>query len=103
MPLRIDLPREQIAEFCQRWGITEFAFFGSVLRDDFGPESDVDVLVRLTPNSGLTLLDVAQMERQLTELLGRNAHLATWNGVEQSGDEILKESILDAAETVYAA
>jgi len=103
MPLRIDLPREQIVEFCQRWGITEFAFFGSVLHDDFGPESDIDVLVRLTPNSGLTLLDVAQMERQLAELLGRNVHLVTWNGVEQSADEILKESILGAAETVYAA
>ena len=103
MPLRIDLPREQIAEFCLRWGITEFAFFGSVLCDDFGPENDIDVLVRLTPNSGLTLLDVAQMERQLAELLGRNVHLATWNGVEQSADEILKNSILGAAETVYAA
>ena len=103
MSLRIDLPREQIAEFSRRWGITEFAFFGSVLRDDFGLESDIDVLVRLTPNSGLTLLDVARMERQLTELLGRNVHLATWNGVEQSADEILKESILGAAETVYAA
>ena len=102
MPLRIDLPREQIAEFCLRWGITEFAFFGSVLRDDFGPESDIDVLVRLTPNSGLTLLDVARMERQITELLERNVHLVTWNGVEQSADEILKESILGVAETVYA-
>ena len=102
MPLRIELPREQIAEFCLRWGITEFTFFGSVLRDDFGPESDIDVLVRLTPNSGLTLLDIARMERQLTELLERNVHLATWNGVEQSGDEILKESIQGIAETVYA-
>ena len=103
MPLQIDLPREQIAEFCQRWGITEFAFFGSVLRDDFGPESDIDVLVQLMPDSGLTLLDIVRMEDELRELFGREVDLADREAVEQSRNHIRRNAILAAAETVYAA
>ena len=103
MPLRIDLPREQIAEFCQRWGITEFAFFGSVLRDDFGPESDIDVLVQFGADRGLTLFDIVRMEDELRELFGREVDLADREAVEQSRNHIRRNAILTAAETVYAA
>ena len=103
MPLRIDLPREQIAEFCQRWGITEFAFFGSVLRDDFGPESDIDVLVQFGAGAGLTLFDIVRMEDELRELFGREVDLADREAVEQSRNHIRRNAILAAAKTVYAA
>ena len=59
---KIDLPMEAIAEFCHRWRIREFALFGSVLRDDFTPESDVDVLVEFDPEARVSLLDVVGME-----------------------------------------
>lgn len=49
-PLAIEVPHEQIAEFCRKWGIRRLSFFGSVVRDDFGPESDVDVLVEFHPD-----------------------------------------------------
>ena len=103
MPLRIDLPREQIAEFCRRWGITEFAFFGSVLRDDFGPESDIDVLVQFGADAGLTLFDIVRMEDDLRELFGREVDLADREAVEQSRNHIRRNAILGAAETVYTA
>ena len=103
MPLRIELPREQIAEFCQRWGIIEFAFFGSVLRDDFGPESDIDVLVQFGADAGLTLFDIVRMEDELRELFGREVDLADREAVEQSRNHIRRNAILAAAETVYAA
>jgi predicted nucleotidyltransferase len=54
----IEIPTEKIADFCQRWKITEFAFFGSVLRDDFRPDSDVDILVSFDPNAHRTLFDM---------------------------------------------
>ena len=59
---RISIPHEQIEAFCRKWKIMEFRFFGSVLRDDFGPESDIDVLVRFAPDAGHTLFDLAEME-----------------------------------------
>ena len=54
----IEIPTEKIADFCQRWKITEFAFFGSVLRDDFRPDSDVDILVSFDPNAHRTLFNM---------------------------------------------
>jgi len=54
----IEIPTDKIADFCQRWKITEFAFFGSVLRDDFRPDSDVDILVSFDPNAHRTLFDM---------------------------------------------
>jgi predicted nucleotidyltransferase len=72
----IDIPRERIAEFCRRNHIRRLALFGSVLRDDFGPESDVDVLVEFDPEyiPGLAFFG---MERELSELLGRKVDLNT--------------------------
>lgn len=63
--LGIEVPTERIAAFCRRWKVTEFALFGSVLRDDFGPDSDIDVLVELAPNHGLGLFDWVDMIDEL--------------------------------------
>ena len=61
----IEIPKTQIAEFCDRWQITEFALFGSVLRDDFRPDSDIDVLVTWDPNFHLTFSNLDRMESEL--------------------------------------
>ena len=65
-----NLTKEQIADFCKKNQIRKFAFYGSVLRDDFRPDSDVDVLVELEPNHTIGLFEIAQMEIDLSELMG---------------------------------
>ena len=67
---RVPIPKEAIADFCQRHHIPRFAFFGSVLRADFGPKSDIDVLVDFEPDAVPGLLTVARIERELSDVLG---------------------------------
>ena len=99
----IDVPTEQIAEFCRRWKITELALFGSVLRDDFGPDSDVDVLVTFSPDAHWSLLDEADMERELAELLERPVDLVSRRAVQHSTNWIRRNAILGSAEPLYVA
>ena len=100
MSPRIPIDRERIAEFCRRWGIREFSLFGSVLRDDFRPDSDVDVLVALDPASQRNLDDWLRMEEELGSLLGHRVDL-----VEKSGlrNPFRRHSILRSRQVVYAA
>ena len=67
----MDIPQEEIAKFCQRWKIAELALFGSVLREDFRPDSDVDVLVAFAPNTTWNLDDFLDMKDELASILGR--------------------------------
>ncbi len=71
----LDLPEKIISGFCRRWRISEFALFGSVLRDDFDADSDLDVLVAFAPEADWSLLDHVQMEQELEALLGRKVDL----------------------------
>ena len=103
MDAHIDIPRDKVAAFCKRWQIVELAFFGSVLRDDFGPDSDVDVLVRFDPQARHTLFDLVQMQDDLSGLLGREADLIERVAVERSPNYIRRKAILQSAETIYAA
>ena len=98
-----DMPPDKVATFCKRWQIVELALFGSVLRDDFGPESDVDVLVRFDPQARHTLFDLAQMQDDLSGLLGREVDLIERVAVERSPNYIRRKAILQSAETIYAA
>jgi uncharacterized protein len=77
MPSRLSINPTAIAEFCRRYGVRKLSFFGSVLREDFGPESDVDVLIEFEPDTTVGLLRLAQMEIEFSELLGRRADLRT--------------------------
>ncbi len=99
----IDTSADEIAAFCERWQVAELALFGSVLRDDFGPESDVDVLVRFKPEARHTLLDMTRMEDELSRVLGRRADMVERAAVERSRNYIRREAILQSAETIYAA
>ena len=98
---RVRLPNEQIAVFCDRWNVVEIALFGSVLRDDFGPDSDIDVLVRFRPGQYPSLFGLSEMESDLAEMVGRRVDLVEREGVEQSPNYIRRRAILDSARTIY--
>jgi uncharacterized protein len=99
----VDLPTERIADFCRRWHVTELALFGSVLREDFRPDSDVDVLVTFSEGSHWSLMDLARMEEELKGILGRNVDLVERRAVELSENYIRRRYILESAEPVYVA
>lgn len=73
--MHVEVPQEQIEAFCRKWKIRELALFGSVIREDFGPDSDVDVLVRYHPGHGHTLFDHVQIEEELAALVARKVDL----------------------------
>ena len=98
----IDIPRDAIVAFCQRWNVTNFAFFGSVLRDDFGPDSDIDVVVGFPSGSTPGLFDLVTMRDELEGIFGRKFDLLTRMGVESSHNWIRRKEILGTAETYYA-
>ena len=103
MNARIAFDQEKIAEFCQRWKITEFALFGSVLREDFRPESDVDVLVRFASDSHWTLSHMVHMRNELQEMVGRKVDLVSRRGIEASRNYLRRKAILSSAEVVHVA
>ena len=95
------MPRQELAAFCKRWQISELALFGSVLRDDFGPESDIDVLVSYLPEARARASWMVTMEEELSQLLGRKADLVSRRGIERSRNYIRRRAILDSAEVIY--
>ena len=103
MTVRIAIPSDGIAAFCERWQVAELAFFGSVVRDDFGPESDVDVLVSFDPRARRTLFDIVRMQDELSRVLGQEVDLVTRPSVEGSRNYIRRKAILESAQVVYAA
>ena len=98
--VRIPLPMDRIAEFCRRWGVVEFSLFGSVLRDDFRPESDVDVLVTFAPNSPVSLWDWGSMQDELAAIFGRKVDLVEKSAIK---NPFRRQAILHSYEVVYAA
>jgi len=103
MSLRIDLPREAIADFCRRWRIRELAIFGSALREDFRPDSDVDVLVTFEPDVHWGFQHQLEMTRELESLFGRKVDLVERQLVEQSKNYIRRKHILSHLERIYVA
>lgn len=99
---QIDIPREEIAEFCRKWKVREFALFGSVLRDDFSPDSDVDVLVTFCEEARHTLFDLVHMQDELKAIFGRDVDLISRRGIESSRNYIRREAILSSTEIIYA-
>ncbi|NJP11248.1 MAG: nucleotidyltransferase family protein [Leptolyngbyaceae cyanobacterium RU_5_1] len=93
----IELPYQKITEFCQRKPIAKLSLFGSILRDDFGFESDVDMLVEFIPGSKITYFDLAGMEIELTEMVGRKVDLRTPNEL----SKYFRQKVLDSAEVIY--
>ena len=96
---RIDIPKEGIAEFCRRNHIRRLSLFGSVLRDDFGPDSDVDVLVEFERGARVGMLRLAGMEIELGEILGRKVDLNTPGFL----SDYFRDQVLAEAEVQYDA
>ncbi len=100
--LPIDLPLEAIGTFCHRWHIQELALFGSILREDFDQESDIDVLVTFTPEAP-PIPDRQQMRQELETLLGRPVDVVYRRVIEHDPNYLLRNAILKSARVIYAA
>jgi len=101
--VHIDVPKEKIAEFCRRNHIRKLSLFGSVLRDDFGPNSDVDVLVDFQSGTDRDYERLQSMKKELERLFGRSVDLVERQRIEDSENYIRRKHILTHLETVYVA
>jgi hypothetical protein len=97
---KIDIPKVKIEDFCRRWKIKEFALFGSVLREDFRPDSDIDVLVAFEPDGGITFDNRVEMLDELAEIFGRQVDLVEKDTIR---NPFRRHDILTTKEVVYAA
>jgi hypothetical protein len=95
----IDIPQEKIAEFCQRHHIKRLALFGSALRDDFKPDSDVDILVEFEPGTRIGMIRLAGIELELSEILGRKVDMHTPGFI----SKYFRNQVLTEAEDQYVA
>jgi len=98
----IDLPMDEIAQFCDRWQVTELALFGSVLRDDFRSDSDIDVMVQFHPEARPTFSSLDEMEAELKSIFHRDIDLITREGIETSRNYLRRQEILSSAQVIYA-
>jgi uncharacterized protein len=99
---RLGIDDHVLADFCRKWKITEVALFGSALRDDFAPESDIDLLVTFAPDAHRTLFDFIHAEDELKALLGRDVDLIEKRAIEESPNWIRRKHILGSARVIYA-
>lgn len=103
LTFNIQLPKEKLVEFCQRWKVSELALFGSVLRDDFRPDSDIDILITFAPDAKRGLMTLSKMKYELEDLLGREVDLVNKSAVETSHNWIRRNEILETAQVIYVA
>jgi len=99
MSLRIEVDRQSIARFCRRDGIRRPSFFGSVLHDDFGPDSDVDVLVEFEPDAAVGLFEFVDLQQEMSEFVGREVDVHT----PASLSHFFRDEVVSSAEVAYAA
>jgi uncharacterized protein len=100
MQPKLDIPREALDAWCRRWKVVELAIFGSALRDDFGPQSDVDLLVSFEEDAPWSLFDFVAMQDELEEIFGREVDLVEREGLR---NPIRRRAILSTARPLYAA
>ncbi|MBI4730528.1 MAG: nucleotidyltransferase family protein [Chloroflexi bacterium] len=96
----IPIPQKKITEFCRRWKVTEFSLFGSVLREDFRPDSDVDGLVTFAQEAHVSLFDLVNMQDELKAIFKREVDLVEKAGLE---NPFRRREILQTAQRIYAA
>ena len=103
MNQNLTIPMDRLAEYCRANGIARLDLFGSALRADFGPESDIDLLVEFESDRTPGLFDFVRIEQEFSEIFGRKVDLIERLGVERSRNYIRRAAILESAETIYAA
>jgi uncharacterized protein len=99
MSPRVTIDLERISKFCRKWKIAELAMFGSVLRDDFDDESDVDTMVSFLPGAEIGLIAFSKMQLELSDIIGRDVDLVTRSGLKP----LIRDTVLAEAEILYAA
>ncbi len=100
MTVATEIDKGKIARFCRKWKITEFSLFGSVLRDDFSLDSDVDVLVSFAEDAPWSLFDLINMQDELKEIFGREVDFVEKEGLR---NPFRRKHILKHREVIYAA
>lgn len=98
----IELPMDDIVAFCQRWQVSEFALFGSVLRDDFHEQSDIDVLLSFAPTAKRGLQETRQIREELAHIFGRQVDVLIKAAIERSANWLRRKNILESAQVIYA-
>lgn len=98
---QIQVDKERITEFCRKYRIRSMSFFGSVLREDFGADSDVDVMVSFNEDAHWSLLDLVNMQEELAGILGREVDLVEREAIEASENYIRRRHILQTEEPIY--
>jgi predicted nucleotidyltransferase len=95
----VEIPQKKIADFCKRYKVSRLALFGSVLREDFRSDSDVDILVAFNPSARVTFMTLGRMKRELSEIFNRHVDLVPEEGLKPS----IRREVLASAQEVYAS
>lgn len=101
LSLPIDLPYDALAEHCPRWKNTRLEVFGSILREDFGPDSDIDFLVTFDPTARLTLFSMVDAQEELGAIVGRPVDLVDRDAIENSRNWMRRRLVLENTRTIY--
>lgn len=99
----IEISHEKLGALCRKWQIRRMALFGSAQSGEFGPESDIDLLVDFEPGEQWSLMDLVRAEAEFAGLLGRRVDLVDKRSLERSFNWIRRDAILESAEEIYAA
>jgi predicted nucleotidyltransferase len=102
-PMSLGIETEKIMDFCRRWKISSLSIFGSALRGELRPDSDIDLLVTFRSDADWTMFDHFTMEDELSRLLGREVDLISIKALEENPNPIYRREILDSARQIYAA
>ncbi len=97
--LNIKIPSEEIESFCQHYQVRRMSLFGSIIRDDFREESDVDVLVQFYPDARVSFMTLSRMQRELTAIFQRPVDLVPQDGLKS----VIRSQVLSTAQEIYAA
>lgn len=98
---RLNIKTAKLHEICHQWQITELALFGSVLREDFRSDSDIDVLVSFAENAKITFFDLDTIEEQLSQLFNRSVDVVTKKSIQKSHNWIRRQNILNHSQIIY--
>ncbi|NJR71038.1 MAG: nucleotidyltransferase [Synechococcales cyanobacterium CRU_2_2] len=99
---RLNLSTQKLQTFCKKWRIIEFSIFGSALRDDFRPDSDLDVLVSFMPHAPWTIVDLITIQNELQQIVNRDVDLIEKRVIEKSHNSIRRNEILTTAQILYS-
>ncbi|HEY9668773.1 MAG TPA: nucleotidyltransferase domain-containing protein [Coleofasciculaceae cyanobacterium] len=101
LPHGLAIPGESLTKLCQRWQIIELSLFGSILREDFNADSDVDLLVKFSEEARITFFDLDVIEQQLSQLFHRPVDVVTKSAIERSHNPIRRKNILENSKLIY--